>query len=54
MLRCPHCRKPIATPDPQPEARLSDALAHALLDHLLLIESEMAQIRRLLAEEIMR
>jgi hypothetical protein len=31
---------------------LSEPTAHAIIDHLLLIESELAQIRRLLLEEI--
>jgi hypothetical protein len=36
----------------QPGSHLSDAVAHALIDHLLLIETELAQIRRLLMEEM--
>jgi hypothetical protein len=41
-LRCPH----------QGDGHLSEPTAHALIDHLLLIETELAQIRRLLLEEI--
>jgi hypothetical protein len=35
------------------QAHLFDPVAHALIDHLLLIESEMAQIRQILVEEVM-
>jgi hypothetical protein len=40
---CPHCGKLLS---------LFEPTAHALVDHFLLIESEMAQLRRLLLEEI--
>jgi len=53
MLRCPHCQQPLALEDLPTGSRLSDPVAHALIDHLLLIESELSQLRRLLIEEIL-
>jgi hypothetical protein len=51
-LTCPLCHT-LLVPEGLPSGnRLSTPAAHALVDHLLLIESELAQIRRLLLEEI--
>jgi len=46
----PHCTGPGALE--QAGARLSEATAHALIDRFLIIETELAQIRRLLVEEV--
>jgi hypothetical protein len=51
-LSCPYCNTPLSLEGSQAGGHLSDPEAHALIDHLLLIESELAQIRRLLLEEI--
>jgi hypothetical protein len=53
LLRCPHCGGPLTLEDLKSGARLSEPVAHALIDHLILIETEMAHIRRLLVEEVM-
>jgi hypothetical protein len=52
-LLCPHCHAPLKAED-LPSAPLSDAVARALIDHLLLIETELAAIRRILFEEVIR
>ena len=51
--RCGAVAQPVITESYQAcGGRLSEATAHALIDHFLLIESELAQIRRLLLEEV--
>jgi hypothetical protein len=56
LCTCPRCGvldRPTINPDSGPPgAQLSDSVAHALIDHLLLVESELAAIRRLLMEEV--
>jgi hypothetical protein len=49
---CPRCGAPL-THKGVPSTTLSDPLIHALLDHFLLIEAELKQIRRLLVEEVL-
>jgi hypothetical protein len=50
---CPHCNTPLQ-PQDLPSAPLSDRVASALVDHLLLIETELAAIHRILFEEVIR
>jgi hypothetical protein len=51
--RCGAVAQPVLTESYQAcGGRLSEATAHALIDHFILIESELAQIRRLLLEEV--
>ncbi len=52
-LTCPRCHARLVLEDIQPSAPLTDQVAHALIDHLLLIETELAAIRRLLVEEVL-
>jgi hypothetical protein len=49
----PRCHTRLLLED-RPSAPLSDPVAHALVDHLLCIETELATIRRLLVEEMLR
>ena len=53
LLRCPHCDRPLGLEDLHRGARLSDPMTHALIDHLLLVETELAAIRRLIMEEVL-
>jgi len=46
---CPHCHSLLLAED-RPSAPLSTPVAHALVDHLLCIETELAAIRRLIME----
>ena len=43
--RCSHCHTRLMLEDLQPGARLSASLAYALIDHLLHITTELAEVR---------
>ena len=49
---CPRCGIILVLEDLQSGARLFGPVASGLIDHLLHIETELAQIRRLLLEEV--
>jgi hypothetical protein len=52
-LRRPKCDTPVPLEGVQVDGHLSESTAHALIDHLLLIETELAEIRRLVLEEVL-
>ena len=50
LLRCPHCGARLVLKDLQPGAQLFDPTLHALIDHLLLVEDQLTEIKRLVEE----
>jgi hypothetical protein len=52
-FRCQKCGTGVSLENFQGDDHLSESAAHALIDHLLLIESEIAEIRRLVLAEVL-
>ncbi len=51
--RCSQCHTRVVLEDLQPGARLFDPVASTLLDHLLTIETMLAELRRLVEEVVL-
>lgn len=47
IASCPHCHMHLGREDLQPRVSLLALVAHALIDHFLAIETELAELRRL-------
>jgi hypothetical protein len=50
---CPRCGARLGLESPPPDARLSDPVAHALIDRLISVQDQFREIKKLVEGEVL-